>query len=379
MRVLMVTGALSGEGYGGAERFCEDLSRRLSEASVEVEILTSRPHGSRSKESITPQKVKVHSTLAKCENRIGRKFVFDYFSPQNAVLIREHASSFNPDVVHFHNVYGIGSNLIRESSRKVPTVVTVHDYWPFCFRGTMHRRGSACKIDCWKCRFPLASLTRRVKRLQLENSVLVAPSNYMSSALRDAGFVSVRTIHNAVDSHGQDNLPARVDRLLYVGRVIRDKGVELVCEAAEALRVRLDIVGTGSLISRLASVYKDSQWVCLKGYFVDPSSLYESGGVLVLPSLIPENLPTAPLEAMARGLPVVGSKIGGIPEIVCDGYNGKLFEPGDLEGLLNGLRFSLSEDNYSRLSRNCLTTVSSKFNWAETVRSYLDLYDELAG
>ncbi len=372
----MVTGTLSEEGAGGAERFCEDLSRRVADEGFDVGILTSSC--SRSGGPTPPLcNVSVFDSLVRIQNKIGRKLMYDYYQPWNVRVLRGLISRLNPDIIHFHNVYGVGSNLIRESSTSVPTVVTVHDYWPLCFRSTMMRRGVACRMDCWRCRFPIASLTRLLKKFQIDGSILVAPSNFMASMLLKGGFRNVRTIFNATKLPGRISEGLSERRLLYVGRIVPEKGVELACQAAEYLRVPLAVVGTGTLLSELKNNYADSRWITFKGYVQDLSSEFERGGVLVIPSLWPENQPIVPLEAMARGVPVVGSKVGGIPEIVEDGYNGRLFEPGNLEELVDSIEYCLSEGNYPRLSQNCLTTIMSKFDWSRTTRQYLQLYREL--
>jgi L-malate glycosyltransferase len=84
------------------------------------------------------------------------------------------------------------------------------------------------------------------------------------------------------------------------------------------------------------------------------------------------------LEAMACGVPVIGTSIGGIPEVIEDGYNGFLCELGDTESVAQKAIMLLNDDEmYKAMSRHALATVESKFHRAQIMKKYEDVYYEM--
>jgi len=99
------------------------------------------------------------------------------------------------------------------------------------------------------------------------------------------------------------------------------------------------------------------------GYVSDPSPFYSKFDAMALPSTFGEGLPLAALEAMQQGVPVVGTRIGGIPEVIKDGINGFLIPPDDVEMLAACLERILSDAELrARLRAGALATVDERFS-----------------
>jgi glycosyltransferase involved in cell wall biosynthesis len=115
------------------------------------------------------------------------------------------------------------------------------------------------------------------------------------------------------------------------------------------------------------------------GWVDDLSSVLSRWDVFVLPSL-EEGFPLAALEAMATGLPVVASSVGGVPELVVDGKTGWLVPPGDVEALAARLHLLLSNPE-QRLSMGAAAAVRVRdhFSLAQMTENFSRLYDELLG
>jgi glycosyltransferase involved in cell wall biosynthesis len=93
-----------------------------------------------------------------------------------------------------------------------------------------------------------------------------------------------------------------------------------------------------------------------------------------------EGLPMAILEAMAAGLPVVATAVGGIPELVADGETGLLVPPGDADALAEALRRLVADPELRRrLGDAARTRVEERFSLAATRRAHVELYDRLLG
>ncbi|MDH7508756.1 MAG: glycosyltransferase [Methanomassiliicoccales archaeon] len=360
--------------YGGAEEFCRKLSMKLSQSGIEVAILTSNMRSEEFPVKELSENIEIIDELKVVKNRVVRKSIADYFHLKNIEILRNVVREIKPDIVHFHNVYGAGTNLFAAAAESLPTIATIHDYWPFCFNSIMIRSGCICSLDCWKCKFPIAGITRLIKMKHLQKVFLVAPSDYMFSKLTKAGYNNVRRIYNGIDLPDEIILPKYDKRMLFVGRITEEKGVKLVCEVSRLTEIPLDVIGDGKMLQSLMAEYKDAKVISFRGFVENVEQEYLRGGVMVFPSIWPENLPTAPLEAMSFGLPVVASRIGGLPEIVQDGQNGKLFEPGSLKDLILSVEYVLDSVNYSRLSSNCISFLRQKFDWRHTLSEYMNVY-----
>jgi len=145
--------------------------------------------------------------------------------------------------------------------------------------------------------------------------------------------------------------PSRPNLVLFLGRMEPAKGVFDLLEAIAAVRiavpdVRLVCAGDGDRISvaryaerlGIADAVKFTGWVGPSG----KRALFEAAAVFALPSY-DEALPVSLLEAMAAGVPVVASAVGGIPEVVVDGVSGCLVAPGDKASLERALRRLLTD------------------------------------
>lgn len=170
-----------------------------------------------------------------------------------------------------------------------------------------------------------------------------------------------------------------------VGRITPGKGYRVLIEAAACLvkqgrDVQVVIVGapdpdcTGDevYLARLKELTRGlglESRIRWAGYQLDPDPYYRTFDVLVMPSTVREGLGLVALEAMQWGVPVVGSRLGGILEIVKDGVNGLLFTAGDSVALAETLERLLTEpDLRSRLQAGARQSVDQRF-WIETFRA----------
>jgi glycosyltransferase involved in cell wall biosynthesis len=176
------------------------------------------------------------------------------------------------------------------------------------------------------------------------------------------------------------------ESILYLGLVSHEKGAYDLIDAVQIVRrscpfVQLQIAGNGDL-DRAARRIEQSgcrDYVSLLGWVSGPdkTTLLDSAAVLCLPSYN-EGLPMSLLEAMASGLPVVTTPVGGIPEAVADGVEGFLVQPGDITSLADRLAVLLSNPDTAaamgaRGREKCLTTYSVD----KVIPTIQRLYEEL--
>ena len=134
-------------------------------------------------------------------------------------------------------------------------------------------------------------------------------------------------------------------KLLYIGRVVPEKGLETLLRAIALLHgkgddVTLDVLGDGDARADLEKLSEElgiSQNVNFHGVVLEKASFYEAAGIFIYPSTCLEAFGISVIEAMNEGLVCVASRIGGIPEIMSDESQGILFEPGNASELADAI------------------------------------------
>ena len=137
-------------------------------------------------------------------------------------------------------------------------------------------------------------------------------------------------------------------------------------QAFQPLKLPLIIAGTGPLENEFRLAAEKSPHIRFVGFQSGKAleELYQGAYACVLPSEWNENLSMVGIEALTYGKPVIGSRIGGIPELIRDGFNGRLFEPfsvDDLREKVVALR-NLPLGDYERLCRNAQESTRHRFS-----------------
>ena len=284
-----------------------------------------------------------------------------------------------PDVAHLHNIYHHLSPSILPVLRRhgIPVVMTLHDLRLLCPAIHMLRQGQVCE-RCKGGRFWEAVAGRCVKdsrpasllaALETANqwhrrlyprtvSRFLCPSAFYTAKYQEWGYPAEKLTHlpNFVDTAQWDpallpTAPSR-DRYLFFGRLSREKGLTTLLEA-QALweataaaggppALPLEIAGTGPAEDglRRRAVELGLATVTFRGGLGREDLLDALGRARfsVLPSEWYENGPMAALESLAAGVPLVGTAIGGIPEMIVDGITGVIAPPRDPAALLAALQ-----------------------------------------
>ncbi len=174
---------------------------------------------------------------------------------------------------------------------------------------------------------------------------------------------NIQVLGGAVDEalfYPSETLPDGLGKIAYVGRLVTEKGIWALLEAFQIQRAasELRVAGEGPLRSALEAYLAHSELrerVSLLGY-VQPSRLRElliDSALLVVPSTWQEPLGLVVLEAMACGIPVVASDVGGIPEMIRHGVDGYLVPPGDANALAAAIDRILGDRAlYDRMRRS---------------------------
>jgi glycosyltransferase involved in cell wall biosynthesis len=279
------------------------------------------------------------------------------WNPFSAMALGRVIDTHRPELAHVHNTwYSLSSSVLATlRRRRVPTVMTLHNYRVTCLNGQLFRDGAVCQLclgrppypgigyRCYRGSLP-ASLAvagavgiERLLGLWEETvELFVVMTEFSRLLLRTAGLPGDRVRvkpHFVADRGRRSTPPSESGTVLFVGRLSSEKGVDGLVEAwaqAETADLTLRIVGDGPL--RAALEQRRVPGVELTGW-LDPSRVsaeLRSARALAVPSIWYEPFGLVLIEGMAAGLPIIASDIGGMPEVVGEVDPTFLPAPGDV-------------------------------------------------
>lgn len=326
--------------------------------------------------------------------------------------------SVRPDIVHINLVHRQISLSILDapSLRNIPVVYTSHEYIVLCPAYTMlDGSGEICErclsngfVQCLlrKCvknsysKSLLAAFEAeyiKFRRYYTRFDLIIAPSSFMGKKLVEGGFSlsKINVMQNFLPNDylekvKQDGNTTKDRYFLFFGRLSPEKGINVLLEAFSRFcsecgsERELVLVGDGPEIEyireRLGSSFF-SQRVRLLGRKEGDElrSIVERAYFSLIPSIWYENMPYSVLESLACGTPVIGSNIGGIPEVVIDGVTGYQCVPGDVESLLEAMKFaaSLSEHEYLTMCQQGKDYITDRCSEKKYVHQLVDSYQRL--
>jgi glycosyltransferase involved in cell wall biosynthesis len=270
---------------------------------------------------------------------------------------------YQPDVVHVHNLYPLFSPSVLVAARRLgfPVVMTLHNQHLTCPRADHLYRGKLCdqclgghEYQCAlrNCRenilesvaYALRSTVARRFRLYRDNvTVLIALTEFAKQRLVAAGYDGrrIRVLPNMAPQATADGVgsPFNGEYVAFAGRLSPEKGLVTLLAAAKSLpHIPVRIAGGGPLWDYCCQQKTGNVELIGQQSPEAMRDFYRGARLLVLPSVNYEMCPLVIAEAMSHGIPVIASRIGGIPELVDDGRTGLLFEPGNADELAAKIR-----------------------------------------
>jgi glycosyltransferase involved in cell wall biosynthesis len=220
-------------------------------------------------------------------------------------------------------------------------------------------------------------------------AVAEAVRDHWHGLLRRASTRSI-VILNGADVHryrpSQRNA-ARVPTVGTAARLVPSKGIDRLLQALrlladEDLRPSVRIAGHGPVLQGLRDLTRClglEQQVVFAGHVGEMSEFHRSIDVFVLPSLEAEGLPIAVLEAMATGLPILTTRVGGASEVVRDGKDGFVVAPGDVPALAAALRTLLIDAGLrERMGKSARRRAVEELSVDRFAESVFDLYRDMS-
>ena len=313
-------------------------------------------------------------------------------------------NDIRPDIVHAHNIYGRLTTSINDvaKEKKVPVVMTLHDYKLICPSYLMLLDGKVCE-KCEGKNFYYCALKKCHKGALIPslvytfesyfNSLLkkyewasyfICPSVFLLRKHMEAGIPAEKLIHipNFIKIENFEPNYTAENYILYAGRLSKEKGVLTLLKAVRGLDVPVRIVGDGPMRTEYETYVKENKInsVSFEGYKSgeDLGKLFRNASFVVFPSEWYENAPMTVLEAFAYGKPVIGSNIGGIPEMVVEKETGLLFKPGDYQELKEKIDYLLANPSIvSQMGKKARKKVEEEYNAELHYQRLMEVYKKL--
>ena len=382
LRVLLAGASMSPGFQGGEPTLGDLLQRGLSDRGVEV-----------LREGSTRSLVDLASLAVA---------PFDV-APGRVAEYRHRIRELRPDVVLGFADYD-SSLVVAARKERVPILVCVQIYWPTCPVGThyIEGQGSCFRPGLVRCvrhiaRAPLSpnlelpvpnlpapiALLLYLKVLERPSALrqadaFVANSEFTANVLRSAGYERVHAIHNGVDTRLFSPTSWEGPRKVVLYPVARSrqerKGYDHFIQMARQVHVTHPEVAFRILNDPGDDLCQGTPYLSHEELARELRSDY----LAVVPSVWEEPFGFVAIEAMSAGRPVVGYRVGGLPEIIEDGVNGRLVPRGNVEELARAVRELLDDEAEARrMGQAARERVERKFDSELMVDRYLALIREL--
>ncbi|MBU3835522.1 MAG: glycosyltransferase family 4 protein [Candidatus Phocaeicola merdigallinarum] len=391
---------------GGAETVCFNTGKLLEEHGHKVVYFTLKWfHNKPSPFSkYFPESKETRDGLLKqVKNLINYFYHFEAAKKIEQLILDE-----KPDLAHIHLMWGQITPSIFPVLKKyhIPILFTVHDYRIVCpaytFRDGNGRICEACQgrhfYKCFThtCCKGSKMMSAIMAAEQYFRNVFFNPAKYIDGFIYVSNFArSIQekympllkskpniTLYNFSTSIVCEPRTMPTDKyFLFFGRLSYEKGVMTLLKAFKDLpQCRLKVVGTGPKEEELKAFARDNGMknVTFLGYKTgkELTDLVSNAYFVIVPSEWYENNPMTIIEAYSVGTPVIGARIGGIPEIVVDGQTGFRFESGNVEDLCRIIlqADSLDSNAYTALSRGTIDfanqNLSKESYWKKLIEFY---------
>lgn len=318
-----------------------------------------------------------------------------------------------PDVAHIHNIYHHLSPGILTVLKKhnIPIIMTVHDYKLVCPNYLLFNRGKVCqkcqggkyynclKNKCVKNSYAaslvlmLEAYWAKHKKYYKKNiNCFIAPSLFVRNILIKNGYDSrkIKYIPNFLgEKASEDILNDSIENekyFLFFGRLSQEKGIDMLIKSlplANLKNYKLKIAGSGpeeNELKELAKNLKLENKIEFVGYQSGKNlgNLISRAKFIAVPSVWYENAPYSILESYNVGKAVIGSRIGGIPEMIRENKTGLIFNAGDKKDLAEKINYLIAHPEKAiQMGMAGKKYLNKKFNQEKYYDKLVKIYREL--
>ncbi|MEW6285733.1 MAG: glycosyltransferase family 4 protein [Chloroflexota bacterium] len=393
MKLLFLSNFYPPASRGGYEQWCQEVADGLRCRGHEVLVLTST-HGRASLPAPDPAWVRrdLHLEMELASLRNAVQFFTSRIrrERENLTLLRQTVEQHKPDAALVWGMWNFPRSLPALAEEFLPGRVAYYigDYWltlPSQFENYWNApaRNPLTGLPKLFLRPFARRILSRERRPALKVEHALFPSAFMQTELQRKGVTPKhsKVVYGAIDTQPYLNVQRAASQetvsLLYVGRLTREKGVHTAIEGVGHLvrhygveNVKLTVVGDGDAdyVQTLRQFVGRARLASFVDFLpAQPKealpSLYARSDVLLFPSIWAEPFGRVIVEAMASGVVVVGTAVGGAAEILADGENALTFPPNEPEALSRQLKRLIDSPLLrERLAQSARRTAAEKFD-----------------
>lgn len=330
--------------------------------------------------------------------------VFSYFKT------RKKLRSFKPDVVHLHNWHFAASPAVISACHhtKVPIVLSLHNFRLICPSATLFHHGEIF-LESLHQKFPWKAIQLGVYRGSTVQTFLLAFAVFVHKQLKTWQKVSKYIVFsepmksvflesslglaadkfvikpNSIPDSSVTEMVKRGDHFLFIGRLVEEKGIEVILAAFAETNLSLHIYGYGPLESKVKA--EAAKYPNIQFFGALPSNevlqSMRNCSALIFPSIWYEGMPVTLIESFSTGTPVIASKLGAMSTMVLDHFNGIHFEAGNKDDLIEKLVYwdalpkEEKEEYYLRARAKYEKRYTTQDNLVALESIYLDVINQL--
>ena len=383
MHIVVMSRILPTHTLGGMQKQCMDLSDGFTKNGHRVTILTTAHHDGITTETIDD--INIHYLAPSRPERYSRAW-----SRACKLKISEIHSETPIDIIHSQSL-GARGVLRWANKQNIPVVSTWHGTSLTEISTFFSSARKSPRYWHWLLLMPMIFLRQYLSmdlptRRASDAITLVSPT--LEKNMKFFAKNKVHVIANGIDI--PDKVPERNNReiihLLCLGRIEKEKGMHHAVKAVAEFKsenVKLDIVGSGPYLDELKLLITKlgiDEIVSCHGRVEDDelTELFARADIYLMPTTRQEGLPLTILEAMANGLPVIASDIGGISGVIKDTKDGLLVKPGDVSKLIGAIRLLKNDaDMRLRLSSAARKTIEDRYSKERMVDETLAVFSSV--
>jgi glycosyltransferase involved in cell wall biosynthesis len=317
----------------------------------------------------------------------------------------KHLRRFQPDIVHIHNWHFTASPAVIVACQllKIPTVLTLHNFRLLCPSATLFYEGQLY-LQSIPAKFPWDAVRKGVYRNSSLQTFCLAFTVFLHKKIGTWKKVNTYIVFSefAKNIFAQSKLGIPEDRFaikvnaiaepifeqevkrenffLFIGRLVPEKGVDVLLDAFAKTDLPLLMYGAGPLEQKVKAFADTHQNISYCGA-IPQQEVYENMrrcSMLVFPSIWYEGMPITLVEALATGTPVLASNLGAMSTMVTDRFNGLHFEAGNSADLAVKLEYwsQLPVEEKNQYTQNARTDFVEKYTLAANQERLESIYEQ---
>lgn len=317
--------------------------------------------------------------------------------------IKRLIQDFKPQIVHFHNIFPLISPSTYYACQQgnIPVVQTLHNFRLICPGALLFRNGKICE-EClrksiWRgvlygCYHnskihtagvaTMVAFHRLLQTWSKQVTLYITLTEFATKKFIDAGFPKHKLV---IKPNFLINPPSPEFQnsgfVVFIGRLGEEKGLKILIEAWRNITTTpLKIIGEGPMRFELEKIVRELNLsIEILGYRPPQECInyLKNSQFLTLPSICYEGLPMVVLEAMACGKPIIASRIGVLPELIKDKVTGLLFEPGNVNDLVEKIRWMINHKAEAiEMGKRARVEFEDKYTADKNYELLMDIYQK---